>query len=126
MDLFTRDDPDGYSELGPDWIDTVSLLARIEFVTELAENRNAAYSWDVGTWLDPVSPRTPEQVVLWLNEKLFEGGLNRENLDLLTQSLATDENGEPTPLELSDARAVERRVRDLVGLMLSLPQWHYQ
>jgi len=31
MDLFQRDEPDGYSEIGLDWIGTTTLLERINF-----------------------------------------------------------------------------------------------
>ena len=31
MELFVRDDPDGYSEIGSEWMDTGTLLERMTF-----------------------------------------------------------------------------------------------
>ena len=126
MELFTRDDPDGYSELGSDWIDTASMLSRIEFVRELAENRRNAYLWDAAAFLNDVYPRTPDRIVEALDEILFQGTLSEETRNLCVEYLSTGESGEPKPLNPRHAEAFERRVRELVGLMLSLPQWHYQ
>ncbi len=126
MALFTRDDPDGYSEIGSDWIDTASMLARIEFVTELADNRNEAYHWDVAAFLLGAGVQTPEDIVDLFDEILFQGTLSGDNEALLIEYLTTDENGAPAPLDPTDEAQFQRRVRGLVGLMLSLPQWHYQ
>ena len=125
MELFTRDDPDGYSELASDWIDTSSMLARIEFVTELAEDDSAGSSWDIASLLG-ADGETPERIVARFDELLFQGTLSQATRDLLVGYLATDEDGRPKPLDPTAPEDYERRVREVVGLMLSLPQWHYQ
>ena len=126
MELFVRDEPDGYSEIGSDWIDTASMLRRIEFVNELAENRNSAYAWDVAAFLDGWNLRTPDKIVAFFDESFYQKTLSEDNRNLLLQYLATDENGAPKALDPADEEDFQRRVRELVGLMLSLPQWHYQ
>jgi hypothetical protein len=126
MELFVRDDPDGYSELGSDWIDTASMLQRIEFVNALAENRNSAYGWDAGTFLDVWELETPEEIVAFFDEMLYQRTLTDDSRNLLLQYLTTDDNGAPKPLDPADVEDFRDRVRELVGLMLSLPQWHYQ
>lgn len=126
MALFTRDDPDGYSELGSDWIDTASMLERIEFVNDLAENREGAFGWDSLGLLDTGGVESPEEIVGFFDEILFQGTLPEANRNLLLQYLTTDGNGESEALERADAEDFQRRIEELVGLMLSLPQWNFQ
>ncbi len=126
MELFTRDDPDGYSELGSDWIDTASMLERIEFVNDLAANRNANTQWDTQTFLEAWDVQTPEEIVDAFDDMLFQRTLSAANKDLLLQHLTTDEDGNPTPLDRTNAEDYQRRVQEIVGLILSLPQWHFQ
>jgi len=126
MELFTRDDPDGYSELSGDWIDTATMLERIEFVNELAENRDGDYTWDsVGT-INAWDLQDPEQIVDFFNEILYQGTLPETTTTLLRQYLTTDENDQTVPLDPTDTENYRQRIEALVALMLSLPQWHYQ
>ncbi|UCD52435.1 MAG: DUF1800 family protein, partial [Phycisphaerales bacterium] len=126
MELFTRDDPDGYSELGSDWIDTASMLERIEFVNDLAANRQANYRWGTQTWLEAWDPQTPEEIVDAFDDILFQRTLSQATKDLLLRHLTTDESGAPSPLDRTNTEDDQRRIQELVGLMLSLPQWHFQ
>jgi Protein of unknown function (DUF1800) len=126
MALFTRDDPDGYSEVGSDSIDTASMLERIEFANDLAENREDAFGWDSLGLLDAGGVESPEEIVDFFDEILFQGTLPEANRDLLLQYLTTDADGEPKALEREDTEDFQRRIEELVGLMLSLPQWNFQ
>ncbi len=126
MALFTRDDPDGYSELGSDWIDTASMLERIEFVNELAENNNTAYTWETARLLEAWDLQEPEQIIDFFDEMLYQRTLSDANRSLLLQYLTTDETGQPEPLNHRDVSEFQMRVEELLGLMLSLPQWHFQ
>jgi len=54
---FLLDDPDGYSELGFDWIDTASMLERIDFARDLAQNRKTDYYWDAILFMDERNSR---------------------------------------------------------------------
>ena len=67
-----------------------------------------------------------KQIVDFFAELLFHGSLSPANRELLLQYLSTDESGAAVPLNVRNAAPFEQRVRGLVGLMLSLPQWHYQ
>jgi len=126
MDLFQRDEPDGYSELGTDWIDTASMLERIEFVGELAENRNTEFAWDSLGYLDARELKTPDDIIDFFDEILYQKTLSEANRNLLLEYLMTNEDGAAEPLDRADSAAFQRRVQELVGLMLSLPQWHFQ
>jgi hypothetical protein len=126
MHLFTRDDPDGYSELGYDWIDTASMLERIDFVRELAENRNNKYTWESFIAIGRREPGTADEIVNFFNELLYQNTLSIANTYLLLNYLTTDVNGMPVSIEDMNRQALEQQMRKSVGFMLSLPQWHFQ
>jgi len=124
MHLFTRDDPDGWSELGLDWMDTSGLLERIKFIQRLAENLDPSLTWDVDAFLNDLSDRT----------RAHRGPLQRvparrthfaAQRELLVRFATTDEQGTPLPLDPQRAD-YRRRVQDLVALLLAMPQWHHQ
>ncbi|MEE9187706.1 MAG: DUF1800 family protein, partial [Bacteroidota bacterium] len=126
MHLFTRDDPDGYSELGFDWIDTASMLERIDFVRELAENRNTKYTWDPIRVIEERDLETADQIINFFNELLYQNTLTIANEYLLLNYLTTDENGNPISLDRMNTQDLRQQIQKTVGLMLSLPQWHFQ
>jgi hypothetical protein len=125
MTFFTRDDPDGWSESGLDWMDTGSLLARVRFVQRLAGNLDTAMSWDVDGWVSGMSDRSADGWVTYFDGLLYGGELLPSQRELLVQFATTDDAGRPLPLD--PARAdYRRRVQDLVALLLALPQAHLQ
>ncbi|TKJ38165.1 MAG: hypothetical protein CEE38_05250 [Planctomycetes bacterium B3_Pla] len=126
MHLFTRDDPDGYSELGFDWIDTASMLERIDFVRELSRDSNAEYYWDAILFLDERNLETAAQIVDYFDELLFQNTLPEANRNLLLEYLATDANGEPRRLNRLNPQDFQRRTQEFAGLLLSMPQWNFQ
>jgi uncharacterized protein (DUF1800 family) len=126
MHLFTRDDPDGWSELGSDWIDTATMLERIDFVQTVAENKNSSYGWNTLAFLDSRELTTAEQIVDYFNNLLYQGTLSSDSRALLVEFVSTDTGGLPKPLDRSSASDFETRVEELLSLMLSLPQWHFQ
>jgi hypothetical protein len=126
MHLFTRDDPDGYSELGFDWIDTASMLERIDFVRELAENRNTRYTWDPVRVIEEHNLKTADQIINFFNELLYQNTLTIANEFLLLNYLTTDENGNPISLDGMNTQDLQQQIQKTIGLMLSLPQWHFQ
>lgn len=125
MHLFTRDQPDGWSEKGIDWIDTGSLLERIKFAQALAENRVGNVTWDVAAFLSANQLSTAESIVNYFNRLLFAGSMAESNRQLLIQFASTDEQGNPLPFQPSRGD-YQRRARELIGLILSMPQHHYQ
>ena len=126
MHLFTRDAPDGYSELGFDWMDTASMLERIDFVQGLAENREAEYGWDLQTFFHVRLLPDAEQLISRFDELLFQGTLSPANRQLLLDYLLTDEDAKPFALSRANANAYQQRAQEVLGLMLALPQWHFQ
>lgn len=125
MHFFTRDDPDGWSELGVKWIDTGTLLSRIQFAEALTGDRVASVRWDAVAWTKANNAATPEAIIDYFNQLLFHGKLTTANRELLIRFATTDDAGNPLPF--APARAdYATRVRELVGMILSMPQWHYQ
>ena len=125
MHLFTRDDPDGWSEYGFDWISTATLLERINFSQTLATNSNRNLTWNYLTLLRESGARTAEEIVRYFDTVYFQGTLGEDNIRLLIEYAETDENGDPSPLA-TGSTDYGPRVRELVGLILSTPHWHYQ
>ena len=126
MHLFTRDEPDGYSELGFDWMDTSSMLERIDFVRGLAENRETEYGWDVLTFYNMRKLPTAQEIIADFDDLLYQGTLSEANKQLLLDYLLSDDEGTPLPLNRSDAGKFQQSIQETLGLMLALPQWHFQ
>ncbi|NQV31549.1 MAG: DUF1800 family protein, partial [Phycisphaeraceae bacterium] len=125
MHLFTRDDPDGYSELGSDWMDTASMLERIEFVRTLASNTESDFVWD-SLALFESGLTTPDLIVDYFDAILFQNTLTQTDRSLILGYLNTDKNGQWQPLDATQPAAFQSRVQACIGFMLSLPQWHFQ
>ena len=126
MRLFTRDDPDGYSELGSHWIDTASMLQRISFARALAQNRHGEYLWDPVALIDERNLETGEQIVGFFDELLYQNTLSAANRNLLVVYLITNVNGMPEPLDRSKPEDFRQRIEEFVSLLLSMPQWNFQ
>ncbi len=126
MHLFTRDDPDGYSELGLDWIGTASMLERIDFVLDLAQNRKSDYYWDALLFMDERNLETTLQIVAYFDELLYQNMLPEANRSLLLDYLATNSDGVTLRLDRMDPEDFKDRVEEFVGLLLSMPQWNFQ
>jgi hypothetical protein len=126
MHLFTRDDPDGYSELGSHWIDTASMLRRISFARDLAQNRNTDFLWDPIGLIDSRNLETAEQIVGYFDGLLYQNTLSAANRNLLVVYLITNLNGMPEPLDRSKPQDFKERIEGFVGLLLSIPQWNFQ
>jgi uncharacterized protein (DUF1800 family) len=125
MHLFDRDDPDGWSEVGVDWIDTGTLLARMQFAQDLAGNRVPNLRWNVETWASAHQLTSAEAIVDYLDRLLFQGRMDPANKNLLVQFATTDDAGNPLPFA-PGRTDFARRARELVGMIFSMPQWHYQ
>lgn len=125
MELFTRDDPDGWSEIGLDWMDTSGLLARIRFLQALAGNLDAELSWDSTAFLERLSGPDAAGIVDHFNAFLFGGLITDAQREVLIRFAETDDLGRPLPFD--PARGdYQRRAEELIALILVLPQWHNQ
>jgi len=125
MHLFTRDDPDGWSEMGHDWIDTGTLLERIQFAQALPAERLTGIKWDAATWARTNNITTADSAVEYFNRLLFHGSMSTANQQVLVDFATTDVAGNPLPLEPARADFAPR-LRELVGMIFSMPQWHFQ
>jgi uncharacterized protein (DUF1800 family) len=126
MHLFTRDEPDGWSELGFDWIDTGTMLDRVNFGVELSGRQTGAYAWNAVSYLDSREITSAEDIVAWVQRTFFRGSLPQETVDLLLMFLTTDANGAPRALNRANTTDFRTRVQEFFGLVLSLPEWHFQ
>ncbi len=125
MDLFQRDEPDGYSEIGLDWIGTTTLLERVNFARRFASNVDNDYRWTVENFVDQSQGLGSVEVLEIFDEVLFQGSLTEAEKCVVIDYLETDLDGMPWPLD-PDASSYLTRIRDMVGFMLSMPRWQFQ
>jgi len=125
MHLFTRDEPNGWSELGLAWMDSGTLLGRVEFSRMVAGNSNSDYQWDTAGWVATNGFTSAPDIIGYFNQNYFQGTLSPANIALLT-SFGNSTSSNPS-LTLDPTNSNHHgRVRELVGLILSLPHWQYQ
>ena len=127
MHLFTRDEPNGWSELGFDWVSTGGLLERINFVEKLADYNADRYleDWDVGNFLARHRLRTAEDIVNHFDRLIVNGKMSAHTRELLMEFSNTNSNGVRAPFS-SRRRDYEKRAGELIGLILAMPEGHYQ
>ncbi len=149
MELFEREDPDGWPELGRDWISTASLVERMRFTQNfLLPDRAPLKREDYGrsgvnNVSDPVAllqQRLPAEqwndadaVAAFFLDLLFLGE-GRANLDLDRRAavdfLNADATGAPDSSPFADlsadGAAYDERVRSLLAFLLALPRNHEQ
>lgn len=127
MHLFTRDEPNGWAEIGHKWMDSGTLLQRIEFSRSIANSATStgAYYFDLNAWVAANNLTSAAAIVDYFNQKFYQGSLLPEHVNVLVTYGNTDANGNPSTLNPA-LTAHAARVRELVGLILSLPHWQYQ
>ena len=129
-DYFTQDDPDGHDEAGQ--LNTTMNLDQIEFARGIAENQrvlddiSSFARWSSTTYLNARGVSSAEEIVDYFDALLFQSTLGEPTRNVLLEFLTTNSSGD-NPLALDPARSdYARRVREFVGFVLSLPQWHFQ
>jgi len=85
----------------------------------------AGVRWDAAAWLTAQGLTSAEAIVDHFDRLLFQGSMAPANRSLLIQFATTDDAGNPLPL-VPTRSDFAGRVRELVGLILSMPQWHFQ
>lgn len=125
MHLFTRDDPDGWSEMGFDWIDTGTLLSRLRFAQDLPTGNVGDVTWDAAAWARAHQITTAESVIDYFDQLLFHGRMPAANRRILVDFATTDDAGKPLPFD-PQRGDYQARLRALVGMILSTPQWQFQ
>ena len=149
MNLFDREEPDGYPETGRLWLNTANLCERMRFAQHLCmSSTNALKDDDYGsTGDDNVSNpvlllKTKAPQANWNDAGtvvdfflgLLYPGEGRANLDLDRQAaiafLNSDDGGAPnsSPFNLlgHSTPAYDGRVRSMVGLLMSFPRFQEQ
>ena len=125
MHLFTRDEPNGWDETGGAWADTAQYQARIEFFQTLSENGDDEFTWDTQAFLNRHDLSTADEIIDFFSSVMYHGTLSMANRNLLLEYATTSDTGADSPLVRGRADYIPR-VQQLVGLMLSMPQWHFQ
>jgi hypothetical protein len=127
MLLFQRDEPDGFSELGIHWTDTLGFLERMKFSQgiggDLAHSRG---SWDITAFLAANSIATPEDLIDYFNNLLFANKLSAVRRTVLLDYANTDDTGSASPFSGLSPAAQANRLRDLTALILSAPEFQLQ
>lgn len=127
MELFTRDDPDGWPEVGGEWVDTGSFQSRMVFALEITARRarGSDHYWDAASFLKTHRLDTAEKIVDFFGTVLYAGEMTAQDRSMVLDFLTTNQVGEKSPLR-SDRRDFEPRVRQALGLLFSLPEWQFQ
>jgi hypothetical protein len=127
MHLFTRDDPDGWSEYGFDWVNTGAMLERLNFATRLTKHNNNDYlrSWSIRRYLRLHNIETADEIIDHFDQLLFNGALPEDTRDLILNFARTAANGRRIVLNPERSDYLQR-VGELIGLILATPEMHYQ
>ncbi len=127
MHFFDRDEPDGWSEFGFDWISTGGLLERLNFVERVARYNEDEYlvDWDVGDFLRARRLETAEDIIGYFDGLLLNGKMSENTRELLLDYSRTNSNEFAVPF-VRTRGDYERRAGELIGLILAMPENQYQ
>jgi hypothetical protein len=127
MSLFQRDEPDGYSEFGIDWVDTLTLLERMSFAQALGSNLGFSNSrWDIDATMSLNGLTDPAGLIDYFDVLLFSSSLRADRKALLLDFANTNDDGQPSPWENQTVNTKRARLQGMTGLLLALPEFQYQ
>jgi hypothetical protein len=127
MELFQRDEPDGYDEKGVAWVDTLGLLSRTKFNQALGKDLSHSRSlWDINATLSANGITTPEGLIDYFDTLLFANALPAVRKTVLLDYANTDAFGLASPFASLSSAQKTARLRDLTGLILSTPEFQLQ
>ncbi len=127
MELFQRDDPDGYPELGYEWMDTHNLLERLRFCQDLAVNGNfAAGEWSLQDLMRKQDLSSPVDIIEYFDQALFQGQLTERRKAVFLDFVNSDDAGYTDPVEALKGGAKQRRLEQMVGIILSTQEFQFQ
>jgi uncharacterized protein (DUF1800 family) len=147
MNLFDREEPDGYPEVGRLWLNTANLCERMRFAQHLVMSPTSSLKDDdYGSSGDDNSSNPVLLLKLKLPSQswsdanavvdfflgLLYPGEGRANLDLDRQAaidfLNSDDSGAPnsSPFNQLSGTAYDGRVRSMVGLLMCFPRFQEQ
>ena len=129
--FFDRDDPDGYSELGIDWIDTLGFLERMRQAQLLGENNGASYAdWPLDDFTNDPDLQTISQIIAYFDALVFGGMLSEERKATITTFANSQFDGFGTatedPFDNLTGGSRNARLRDVIAVILSAPEFHLQ
>lgn len=138
MDLFYREEPDGWSEYGDDWINTSAMVERMRFVQGFLKV-NSAVSDPVGLLkmkLPSSQWRDAGAVVDYFFSILFPGegkaNLGLDRTAAITYLNTSDTGTAPSLFSSLDPNATsasspyQSRVRSMVAMLMCLPRFEEQ
>ena len=127
MLMFQRNDPDGFSEKGIDWSDTLGLLERMKFSQALSDSSSFSRgTWDIDSFLTNFTLLTPDDVIDHFDDVLFNQKLGAVRRAVFIEFANTDDTGAASPFSGLSANQQRNRLRDLTGLILSAPEFQFQ
>jgi hypothetical protein len=127
MEVFEREEPDGYPESGYDWMDTQSLLERMKFAQGLADGAGySASDWDVADFMSTYSVGTAEELIDLFDEILFGGTLPEARRAVLLDFVNSDDLGNTSEYTSLSRSRRETRLGQMVALLLSVPEFQFQ
>ena len=135
MEFFTRNDPDGWSELGIDWINTLSFLERMRFAQDLGDNIFGSFAvWPADEFDLLPESQTSDALITYFDTVVFGGSLSAETKAIIetfaNTAYSIEDDGtvtsEPSPFEDLRFGTRRTRLRETVGLILALPEFHLQ
>lgn len=127
MALFQRDDPDGYDEFGQAWMNTHNLLERLRFCQALAANGDyGGGRWSLQQLMERENLRTAEDLIAYFDAFLFQGRLEPQRKSVFLNFANTNDAGEPDPVSGLKGEKKLRRLEQMVGLILSAPEFQFQ
>ncbi len=127
MHFFTRNDPDGWSEKGFDWISTGGLLERIDFASGMPRRARNEFldRWNVRRFLAERNLESAGEIVDYFDQLLFAGELTAAERNLFVQFANTKPDGNPSLFRPTRTDYLDR-AGDLIGLILSTPSLQFQ
>jgi uncharacterized protein (DUF1800 family) len=132
MRLFYREDPDGWSEFGKDWINTSALVERMRFVQGYLANTSLADPVGLLKLKLPTAQWRDANAVAGLFTDTLFPGEGQANLDLDRRAAADYLNSNsaasgPLFATLSPSSTeYNTRVRGMVAMLLCLPRFQEQ
>ncbi len=123
MELFGHRAPDGFSETADDWIDTSLLLARVNFVNEVAREDGASDTYfDIRAYFQDKGFETAEGIAGYLFEIALQNEFTAFELSIAYDILSARGTSQ---FDINGADA-EARLRQLVATVLIFPGFQHQ
>ena len=127
MHFFNRDDPDGWSEKGFDWMNTGGMLKRLTFASSMPRlsGNDFLRRWSVRRFLLENELETADEIINYFNHVVFEDELTPAERNIFIRFVRLRSNGRTGSFLPSQSDYLSR-AGDLMGLILSNPSLQFQ